>query len=186
VAGGCRSCRRGLISRRKRRRSHPRRRIQRQLPRARAGRREGFNACRLALLGRGFCPSSTTTRLPADKTLRPQRAPWPAANALELSLRSESRDEAVSRSVPPRRALRLARRLWIESMRICCICRDGTSPKCIRACPDHFGLVSDVLAECFSRLRSQSRIGVLQGRLHFGGALSGRAHRCPLPIGTQR
>lgn len=39
---------------------------------------------------------------------------------------------------------------------------------------DHFGLVSDVLAECFSRLRSQSRIGVLQGRVHFGGALSGR------------
>ena len=39
---------------------------------------------------------------------------------------------------------------------------------------DHFGLVSDVLAECFSRLRTQSRINVLQGRVHFGGALSGR------------
>jgi ATP-dependent Lon protease len=39
---------------------------------------------------------------------------------------------------------------------------------------DHFGLVSDVLAECFSRLRSQSRVNVLQGRVHFGGALSGR------------
>jgi ATP-dependent Lon protease len=39
---------------------------------------------------------------------------------------------------------------------------------------DHFGLVSDVLAECFSRLRSQSRVGVMQGRVHFGGALSGR------------
>lgn len=39
---------------------------------------------------------------------------------------------------------------------------------------DHFGLVSDVLAECFSRLRSQSRWGVMQGRAHFGGALSGR------------
>jgi ATP-dependent Lon protease len=39
---------------------------------------------------------------------------------------------------------------------------------------DHFGLVSDVLAECFSRLRSESRVGALQGRLHFGGALSGR------------
>jgi ATP-dependent Lon protease len=34
--------------------------------------------------------------------------------------------------------------------------------------------VSDVLAECFSRLRAQSRVGVLQGRVHFGGALSGR------------
>src|ERR1700733_14722905 len=39
---------------------------------------------------------------------------------------------------------------------------------------DHFGLVSDVLAECFSRLRSQSRSGVMQGRVHLGGALSGR------------
>ena len=39
---------------------------------------------------------------------------------------------------------------------------------------DHFGLVSDVLAECFSRLRSQSRSGIMQGRVHLGGALSGR------------
>jgi len=39
---------------------------------------------------------------------------------------------------------------------------------------DRFGLVSDVLAECFSRLRSQSRVNILQGRVHFGGALSGR------------
>jgi ATP-dependent Lon protease len=39
---------------------------------------------------------------------------------------------------------------------------------------DQFGLVSDVLAECYSRLRGQSRIAVLQGRVHFGGALSGR------------
>jgi ATP-dependent Lon protease len=39
---------------------------------------------------------------------------------------------------------------------------------------NRFGLVSDVLAECFSRLRSQSRVNVLPGRVHFGGALSGR------------
>src|SRR3984893_4162404 len=39
---------------------------------------------------------------------------------------------------------------------------------------DHFGLVSDVLAETFSRLRSQARSGVLHGRVHLGGALSGR------------
>ena len=39
---------------------------------------------------------------------------------------------------------------------------------------DRFGLVSDVLAECFSRLRSQSRVNALQGRVHCGGALSGR------------
>jgi ATP-dependent Lon protease len=39
---------------------------------------------------------------------------------------------------------------------------------------DHFGLVSDVLAEAFTRLRAGSRAGVLMGRVHFGGALSGR------------
>jgi ATP-dependent Lon protease len=39
---------------------------------------------------------------------------------------------------------------------------------------DHFGLVSDFLSECWTRLRSQSRINQLQGRVHFGGALSGR------------
>jgi ATP-dependent Lon protease len=39
---------------------------------------------------------------------------------------------------------------------------------------EHFGLVSDVLAEFFSRLRSQSRVGALQDRVRFGGALSGR------------
>jgi ATP-dependent Lon protease len=39
---------------------------------------------------------------------------------------------------------------------------------------DHFGLVSDFLSECMTRLRDQSRAGVLQGRVRFGGALSGR------------
>lgn len=39
---------------------------------------------------------------------------------------------------------------------------------------DHFGLVSDFLSECFTRLRTTSRAGVLDGRIHFGGALSGR------------
>ncbi len=39
---------------------------------------------------------------------------------------------------------------------------------------EHFGLVSDFLSECFTRLRDQSRISVLQGRVLFGGALSGR------------
>jgi ATP-dependent Lon protease len=39
---------------------------------------------------------------------------------------------------------------------------------------DHFGMVSDVLAESFTRLRSQSRISTLLGRAHLGGALSGR------------
>lgn len=39
---------------------------------------------------------------------------------------------------------------------------------------DHFGLVSDFWSECMSRLRSQSRISVLQNRLIFGGSLSGR------------
>ena len=39
---------------------------------------------------------------------------------------------------------------------------------------DHFGLVSDFLSECWSRLRTGSRVPVLQGRVHYGGALSGR------------
>jgi len=39
---------------------------------------------------------------------------------------------------------------------------------------DHFGLVSDFLSECFNQLRRQSRLSVLQGRVQFGGALSGR------------
>jgi ATP-dependent Lon protease len=39
---------------------------------------------------------------------------------------------------------------------------------------DHFGLVSDFLSECWNQLRKQSRGSALQGRVQFGGALSGR------------
>jgi ATP-dependent Lon protease len=39
---------------------------------------------------------------------------------------------------------------------------------------DHFGIVSDFLSECWSRLRRTNRSGLLQDRIHFGGALSGR------------
>ena len=39
---------------------------------------------------------------------------------------------------------------------------------------DHFGLVSDFLSECWSRLRSGNRASAMQGRVHLGGALSGR------------
>ena len=39
---------------------------------------------------------------------------------------------------------------------------------------EHFGLVSDFLSECFSRLRMHSRLSALQNRVHLGGALSGR------------
>lgn len=39
---------------------------------------------------------------------------------------------------------------------------------------NHFGLVSDFLSECWSRLRDQSRIYALQNKVFFGGALSGR------------
>jgi len=39
---------------------------------------------------------------------------------------------------------------------------------------DHFGLVSDYLSECWSRLRNESRVAVLQNRVYLGGALSGR------------
>lgn len=38
----------------------------------------------------------------------------------------------------------------------------------------HFGLVSDFLSECFTQLRGQSRVSTLQGRVRWGGALSGR------------
>ncbi len=39
---------------------------------------------------------------------------------------------------------------------------------------DHFGLVSDFLSECWSRLRQSSRVPVLHDRIFWGGALSGR------------
>lgn len=39
---------------------------------------------------------------------------------------------------------------------------------------DHFGLVSDFLSECWNKLRSGSRVNVMQGRVYLGGALSGR------------
>jgi ATP-dependent Lon protease len=39
---------------------------------------------------------------------------------------------------------------------------------------NHFGLVSDFLSECFTQLRAQSRVTTLQGRVFWGGALSGR------------
>jgi ATP-dependent Lon protease len=42
---------------------------------------------------------------------------------------------------------------------------------------EHFGLVSDFLSSCWNHLRSQSRVNKLQGRILFGGALSGRDDR---------
>ena len=39
---------------------------------------------------------------------------------------------------------------------------------------NHFGLVSDFLSECWSHLRQTSRMTVLQNRIFWGGALSGR------------
>ncbi|MBY0147756.1 protease Lon-related BREX system protein BrxL [Neobacillus niacini] len=39
---------------------------------------------------------------------------------------------------------------------------------------NQFGLVSDFWSECMSQLRNQSRVSVLQNRVYFGGALSGR------------
>jgi ATP-dependent Lon protease len=39
---------------------------------------------------------------------------------------------------------------------------------------NHFGLVSDFLSECWTRLRVTSRVNVLQNRVFWGGALSGR------------
>lgn len=39
---------------------------------------------------------------------------------------------------------------------------------------DHFGLVSDFLSECWSRLRGHSRVNVVHERVRFGSSLSGR------------
>ena len=39
---------------------------------------------------------------------------------------------------------------------------------------DHFGLVSDFLSECWSQLRTHTRLGAIQNRVFLGGALSGR------------
>jgi ATP-dependent Lon protease len=39
---------------------------------------------------------------------------------------------------------------------------------------DRFGLVSDFLSECWSRIRSQNRSSAMLGRVTLGGALSGR------------
>jgi len=39
---------------------------------------------------------------------------------------------------------------------------------------NHFGLVSDFLAECWTRLRDISRISSVSSRIDYGGALSGR------------
>jgi ATP-dependent Lon protease len=38
----------------------------------------------------------------------------------------------------------------------------------------HFGLVSDFISECWSQLRSQTRLTLVRDRLFFGAALSGR------------
>ena len=39
---------------------------------------------------------------------------------------------------------------------------------------EHFGLVSDFLSEVCTRIRAQTRLPALQGRVMYGGALSGR------------
>ncbi len=39
---------------------------------------------------------------------------------------------------------------------------------------NHFGFVSDFLSECWTKLRTGNRLAVMRGRVHLGGALSGR------------
>ncbi|MDE0104067.1 MAG: BREX system Lon protease-like protein BrxL [Bryobacterales bacterium] len=39
---------------------------------------------------------------------------------------------------------------------------------------DHFGLVNDFLSACWTKLRDTTRLPILQGRVFWGGALSGR------------
>lgn len=38
----------------------------------------------------------------------------------------------------------------------------------------HFGMVSDFLSECWTQLRNENRLNILQNRVSYGGALSGR------------
>lgn len=38
----------------------------------------------------------------------------------------------------------------------------------------HFGMVSDFLSECWAQLRNENRLNILQNRVSYGGALSGR------------
>ncbi len=38
----------------------------------------------------------------------------------------------------------------------------------------HYGLVSDVVSECWTKLREETRLPAIEGRVHYGGALSGR------------
>lgn len=54
-------------------------------------------------------------------------------------------------------------------------CPAGTS-RCLNPTyfTHHFGLVSDFLSECWSRLRDQSRLASIQGRVNYSDALSGR------------
>lgn len=47
----------------------------------------------------------------------------------------------------------------------------------IRHFTDHFGLVNDFLAECWRRLREQSRLPAIRGWFHLGETLSGRDTR---------
>jgi ATP-dependent Lon protease len=48
-------------------------------------------------------------------------------------------------------------------------------PKLNKTCfTTHFGLVSDFLAECWTRLRDTSRLSAVLPRIDYGGALSGR------------
>ena len=60
--------------------------------------------------------------------------------------------------------------------RIHCYLPGWDVPKLVPAnhLTQHFGLVSDYVSECWTRLRGQSRVNVLQGRAFWGGALSGR------------
>ena len=39
---------------------------------------------------------------------------------------------------------------------------------------NHYGLVSDFLSECWNQLRNGNRVSSYQGKINFGGALSGR------------
>lgn len=62
---------------------------------------------------------------------------------------------------------------WMDPIHCCLSCWDVPEMN-FGLTTDHFGLISDFFSECLSRLRSQSRVSVMQGRVHLGAALRRR------------
>ena len=72
---------------------------------------------------------------------------------------------------PCRRRCATTPRSWTASTLTCPVGMSQLNPTYFT---HHFGLVSDFLSECWSRLRDQSRLASIQGRVNYSDALSGR------------